>query len=102
MNERASWTIEQTDASAFKITFNVEGGQPARVLLLSDEHHDNLLCDRELLAKHLSEAREWNAPTLHVGDTFCAMQGKWDKRADQNQLRPELRGNNYLDRWMGG
>jgi hypothetical protein len=26
------------------------------------------------------------------------MQGKWDKRADQTQLRPELQGNNYLDR----
>jgi hypothetical protein len=22
---------------------------------------------------------------------FCAMQGKWDKRADQDQMRPELR-----------
>jgi hypothetical protein len=26
------------------------------------------------------------------------MQGKWDKRADQNQLRGEHRGNNYLDK----
>lgn len=26
------------------------------------------------------------------------MQGKWDKRADQNQLRPNHRGNDYFDK----
>jgi hypothetical protein len=35
---------------------------------------------------------------FHFGDLFCAMQGKWDKRADQDELIPALRGNNYLDK----
>jgi hypothetical protein len=68
------------------------------VLLMSDEHVDNSHSDLELIRRHHDEARERGAPVLKFGDTFCAMQGKWDKRADQNQLRDELRGNHYLDR----
>jgi len=68
------------------------------VLLMSDEHCDNAHSDLGLIRKHHEQARERKAPVLKAGDTFCAMQGKWDKRADQDQLRPELRGNHYLDK----
>lgn len=68
------------------------------VLLRADAHHDNLYCDHALEKRHLEEAKERNALICDFGDLFCAMQGKWDKRADQNQLRPELHGNNYLDK----
>ena len=68
-----------------------------RFLLMSDNHHDNLLCNQELEKKHLKEAKADNAGILFFGDLFCAMQGKWDKRADQDQLREELRGNDYLN-----
>ena len=66
-------------------------------LLMSDEHWDNAHCDLRLLKKHHEQAVVKNSPIFKFGDLFCAMQGKWDKRADQNQLRPEHRGNNYLD-----
>lgn len=92
------WSMERTDGNAFRLTFDAVAGEPVWVLLMSDEHFDNALCDRALLHKHHREAKERNAPILKIGDTFCAMQGKWDKRADQDQLRPELRGNNYLDK----
>jgi len=68
------------------------------VLLMSDEHMDNAHSDLSLIRQHHEQAIERNAPILKFGDTFCAMQGKWDKRADQDQLREELRGNHYLDR----
>lgn len=97
--KHGDWTVTQTDPRAFRIEYNIEkSGQPVRLLLMSDEHFDNRLCDRGLVLKHHQEAAEWNAPIVKAGDTFCAMQGKWDKRADQDQLRPELRGNNYLDK----
>ena len=70
------------------------------VLLMSDEHADNAHSDLGLIRAHHEQAAERNAPILKFGDTFCAMQGKWDRRADQEQLRPELRGNGYLDRLM--
>jgi hypothetical protein len=38
-----------------------------------------------------------DAPILDNGDFFCAMQGKWDKRANKNDLRPEHQTGDYLD-----
>lgn len=67
------------------------------ILLQSDEHADNAHSDLDLIRKHMSEATAKGAPVLKFGDTFCAMQGRWDKRADPRQLREELRGANYLD-----
>ena len=67
------------------------------VLLQSDEHADNAHSDLDLIRRHMAQAVERNAPALKFGDTCCAMQGKWDKRADPRQLREELRGANYLD-----
>lgn len=67
------------------------------VLLRSDVHHDNPKCNQDLEKKHLAEAMEYDAPIIDNGDLFCAMQGKWDKRADKNALREEHRGSNYFD-----
>lgn len=67
------------------------------ILLQSDEHADNAHSDLDLIRKHMEEAKQRDAPVLKFGDTFCAMQGRWDKRADPRQLREELRGANYLD-----
>jgi len=77
---------------------DVKLGWEQWVLLSSDEHHDNIHCDHALEKKHLDEALKRDALIVKYGDLFCAMQGKWDKRADESQMRPELRGANYLDR----
>lgn len=67
-------------------------------LLRSDAHHDNLHANHEMERRHLEEAKARNAGILDFGDLFCCMQGRWDKRADQTQLREELRGPDYQDR----
>ena len=67
-------------------------------LMQSDVHWDNPKCDRDTLLEHLNEAREKDAPIFDNGDFYCAMQGKWDKRANKNDLRPEHQHANYLDR----
>jgi len=66
-------------------------------LLSSDHHWDNPDCDREMMKKHLQEAKEKNAPVFFIGDFFCAMQGKYDKRSDKSKLRPEHQTSKYLD-----
>lgn len=71
---------------------------PLRVLLTSDVHWDNADCDRGLFKEHLEEAKELNAWWVDNGDLMCLMQGKFDPRSDQSQLRKEHRGNDYLDR----
>lgn len=93
------WTIKRLERNVIEIrvelTENMEWEQ--WVLLRSDVHHDNPKCDQSLEKKHLEEAIEYDAPIIDNGDLFCAMQGKWDKRADKNALREEHRGHNYFD-----
>lgn len=67
------------------------------LLLRSDAHHDNSLCDRKLEKKHLDQAKERGAGIIDIGDALCCMQGKWDPRSDRSQLRDEHRRNNYFD-----
>ena len=98
-NQKPVWSIEKLQPQVHCITFhNVKSGDEFWALLMSDEHWDNKECERHILKRHHEEAKERNAPIIKIGDTYCAMQGKWDKRADQNQLRDEHRGNHYLDR----
>jgi hypothetical protein len=93
------WSIEEISRQVHRITFyNAKAGAEFWVLLMSDEHWDNAECVRSILTRHHEEAVARHAPIFKFGDLFCAMQGKWDKRADQNQLRPEHRGNTYLDK----
>lgn len=94
-----TWSVKECDRQVHRIKFdNIRSGWEGWVLLQTDEHWDNAHCDLKLLERHHKEAAERNAPIIKVGDVFCAMQGKWDKRADQEQLRDEHRGNCYLDK----
>lgn len=66
-------------------------------LLRSDAHHDNPHCDWKLERKHLEEAKERGAGIIDNGDLFCSMQGKYDRRSDKSNLRPEHQSGEYLD-----
>jgi len=70
---------------------------PKKVLLLSDIHWDNPKCKRDLLKKHLDQAKEIGADILLNGDTFCLMQGAYDPRKNKSDIRPEHNKANYLD-----
>lgn len=94
-----AWTVTRTAPTVITVTSNFEGENWEQwYLLRSDAHHDNLHADHRLEKRHLDLALERNAGILDFGDLFCAMQGKWDKRADVDQLRPELVSAKYLDR----
>ena len=94
------WTIERPHQR----TAVVRMDQPKSLkgweqffLLRSDAHHDNAHSNREAELRHLEEARDRNAGIIDVGDLFCAMQGKWDKRADRSAMREEYQVGSYLD-----
>lgn len=63
----------------------------------ADAHHDSIYCDRKLERSHLKLAKERGALICDFGDTFCAMQGRYDPRSSLDDLRPEDKGANYLD-----
>jgi hypothetical protein len=77
---------------------DVKQGFEQWFLLQSDEHIDNLHADQSLHRKHCQQAVERNAGIFKGGDFCCAMQGRYDRRADKSQLRPELREGEYLDK----
>jgi hypothetical protein len=66
-------------------------------LLSSDQHWDNPDCNRDMFERHLKEAKDKDAKVFIFGDFFCAMQGKYDKRADKSKIRPEHQTSRYLD-----
>jgi hypothetical protein len=95
----ATWKSSSADRSVCRLHIDLAGMRSEQwILLRSDAHHDNAHCNQALEREHLEEAKQRNAIVLDGGDLFCAMQGKWDRRKDQSQLRPEYQGNNYLDR----
>lgn len=70
---------------------------PPRFLLISDVHFDSVKCHREMLKRHLDEARRTNAGIFVFGDWFDLMQGMYDPRRSYSGLRPEYKSITYLD-----
>jgi UDP-2,3-diacylglucosamine pyrophosphatase LpxH len=95
----SNWQIEALQNHVIKLTLEYDSSlDTRRICILSDIHWDNAHCRLDILADVLDKAKKDNIPVCIFGDFFCAMQGRWDKRADQDQLRDEHRGNNYLDK----
>ena len=76
---------------------DMKAGDDVWVLLRSDAHHDSPYCDRKLEKYHLEIAKERNALILDNGDTFDAMQGKFDPRRSYGDIRPEDKVETYYN-----
>lgn len=89
-------TIQRSgDIIRFNTVF--KSGDTQDILMMSDIHFDSKHCDRKLLKRHLEEARERNAIVMMFGDIFDCMGGKYDKRTNKEDLRPEYQRANYFD-----
>lgn len=92
------YSLEQHAPNVHTLRFDdVRAGWETWIMLSSDRHHDNIHCQRDLELDDLELAKSRKAIILDVGDLFCAMQGKYDPRRNQDDLRPEDKGSNYLD-----
>lgn len=95
----SKWTVEKLGRNIHRVTMLCD--TPNRFewwgLLSSDRHHDNAHTDQKLERKHLDEIVKRKGGVIDCGDLFCAMQGKWDQRADRSALRPEYQAGDYLD-----
>jgi len=90
---------EKTSGGCVSIDFKIskQSGWEQWVLLSSDRHHDNAKADWSLEKKHLEQAKQRDALICDFGDLMCLMQGKWDRRSDTSQCRPEHREGRYID-----
>lgn len=88
--EKRLWSVEELSRNIHRININLDRkDQEQRVLLQTDVHWDNPKCQWDKYRAHLDLARQYDAPIFDNGDFFCAMQGKWDKRANKSDLRHE-------------
>ena len=89
--------IDPTNKKIHKIEYDLKrkAGQSASFLWIFDAHWDNKKSDRRRLKRHLDQAKERGAKVGFGGDFFCAMQGKWDKRASRDGLCPEHDRDDY-------
>jgi len=95
-----AWEVSEISENVHQITFNANYRSTEWeqwVFVSGDRHHDNKHSDHKLQRKHLEQAKERNAPIIDVGDFFCLMQGKYDKRKSAGGLRPEHSGEDYFD-----
>ena len=99
MSDLENITVRRTDKAVLRIDYRPNRTtDPIWFLLRSDAHHDNAHTEIDMERRHLEEAKRRNALILDNGDLHCAMQGRWDRRADRSALRPEYQFGNYLDR----
>ncbi len=100
MDDNTPFQIEQDNSSVVTVRFQVDKpGWEQWCFFRSDAHHDNKYCRKDVERAHLEEAKKRNALIFDFGDTFCAMQGRFDRRLDYDQMPDELRptANTYLD-----
>jgi Icc-related predicted phosphoesterase len=69
----------------------------SKLAILSDLHWDNPKCDRVMLKRHLDYCLDNLIPVMIVGDLFCLMQGKGDRRGNKSDILPEHNNARYLD-----
>jgi len=90
-----NWTAK-TSQNVTTVRFeSMAAGDVTWVLLRSDAHHDSPYCNRKLERQHLELAKERNALIFDAGDTFDAMQGKFDPRRTMEDVREEDRCADY-------
>jgi hypothetical protein len=65
---------------------------------MSDLHWDNPHCRWDRLKRDLDKAVMMDAVIALGGDTFCLMQGRYDPRREDGNIRPEHAGGMYFDK----
>lgn len=89
--------MDQRSRNVAIVTIPFRKSLDQKFLLTADRHWDNTLSNWELQQKHLQEAVAHRAGIFDFGDLFCAMQGKFDKRSDKDNLRSIHCQGDYLD-----
>lgn len=89
--------VEKYQKNYHRFTISCKNIEKLSLFTTSDWHFDNPKCNRELLFKHLKQAKEQDSMIMVVGDMLCLMQGRYDPRRSKSAIRPEHNKDNYLD-----
>lgn len=91
------YTVKQVGPNVCVVQIRYRDSFRQNFFLSGDRHWDNPQSSWPLQLKHLKQVKERNAGIIDVGDFFCAMQGKYDKRSSKSCVRPEHQVSDYLD-----
>lgn len=75
----------------------ISGQRLFTIFFPGDVHFDNPHCDRELYFRHMDQAKSEGAAVVYVGDFFCLMEGKGDRRHSKSNIRQEYNNSRYID-----
>lgn len=95
--QSVQWEQVEPGSIVVKVPYHHSKDWRQTFLLASDRHWDNPKSDQAMQKRHLEEMIDRNAYLIDNGDFFCAMQGKYDKRANKTSVRPEHNTDEYLD-----
>ena len=93
-----NYKIKRLSEACIEVRCKYKKGFEQEFFLSADWHLDNPKCNRKLLTSHLEEAKQKKAGIFVFGDLFCAMQGKYDKRASKSDLLEIHKSGRYLDK----
>lgn len=92
-----NWKAETKDGVTVVRFDTISVDDEIWVLLRSDAHHDSKYCNRQLELEHLELAKQRGAVILDGGDTLDGMQGRFDNRKSNDEIRPEDLTDAYYD-----
>ena len=98
--KKLPFTVKKCSRNSYIVKIKVSRSSQLNhsFLLSGDRHHDSTHCNRRLEKKHLDEVKERNAGIIDVGDLFCVMQSRNDRRGSKSGVRAEYQGSDYFDR----
>jgi len=91
------YKVSQRERNISIVRVDYKNELDQRFLLTGDRHWDNPRSDWIKQKKHLDQAKRYGAGVIDIGDFFCAMQGKFDKRANKASIRSIHQVDDYLD-----
>lgn len=99
-----SWRVEESGPTVTTIRCSMDRNRSWEqwMLITSDRHLDNPHSDRSMQRRHLDQALERGAMVVDLGDLFCAMQGKTDRRANKSDLSEEYKTPDYFGELIRG
>jgi hypothetical protein len=92
------WSVEETGPTVQTIRIAMDRNKEWSqwMLVTADRHLDNPHSNRAMQKRHLDQAVERGAFVVDLGDLFCAMQGRNDRRAAKSAIAQEHAVDDYF------
>jgi hypothetical protein len=92
-----AYSVRPLSRNVTIVDVSYDGTLEQDFLFTSDRHWDNPDTDQVMQKRHMIQAVERDAGIFDLGDFFCAMQARDDKRSQKSKLKIEHKVDDYHD-----